>query len=322
MDFMKWGYLVRKIQVHTHWVYTFIGKDGYTYIITPMTGGNKVTVLYQNNIIHKFIDVFQTSHMIFNRYIETNIPGDYTSIHYHNKSPNLLTASKYKSPLNLTPTPSKMWLNIYQSVWNLAMIIISSKPVRNKWFNTCEKILNHILRVGFYDLIDTGLKLESIHCDQEGRDFNMILLNNSLMYRDNYIGLFYALKSNLVLNSPSARIAISLAHTPTRQFTLHKNILFNQNTTLTKFLDWTEPNMIHLMRENYLDDLIPIFNVQVWNIDIPLNSHIKIHKYGRFTITPKSYSTLAGSGNHKNKPLIKSHPHRSRQFRSSTDLRK
>ena len=295
MDFMKWGYLVRKIQVHTHWVYTFIGKDGYTYIITPMTGGNKVTVLYQNNIIHKFIDVFQTSHMIFNRYIERHIPGEYTTIHYHNKTPNLLTSLKYKSPLNVTPLLAPYWLSLYQSCWNMSMSIIRRQRVRSKWFNRCERMLDHILSSGYFNLIDTGLTVGSIKTDKERRDITIKYHNNSLMYRNMYIGLFYALKSNLVLNSPAVWVGITFAHGPLRNFTLHRNILFNHNTTLSKFLDWTEPNYIYLMRENYLDNLIPLLEAQMWYIDIPLNSHIKIHEYGKWTISPKSYSTLASS---------------------------
>jgi hypothetical protein len=76
-----------------------------------MIGGHKVTVLYQNNMIYQFIDVIQTSAvqtspMIFNRYIYTDIPGKYTTIHYHNNTANLITSSKYRNSINIIPTPS------------------------------------------------------------------------------------------------------------------------------------------------------------------------------------------------------------------------
>jgi|SRR6267143_4815899 len=118
MDYMKLGYLVRKILSHQSFVYTIIGKDGFTYIITPITGGHKVAVLYNNNMILQFIDVILTSQLIFTRYIYTDTPGDYTIIHYNNKTCNLLTSTKYNTPFGLdtTPTPSKFLIDFYQTL--------------------------------------------------------------------------------------------------------------------------------------------------------------------------------------------------------------
>ena len=208
---------------------------------------------------------------------------------------SLLTSTKNTAVLNIIPIPSQFWMETYQSLWNISQILLRRQPIGTKTFHCIDWLLSHIIRVGYYPLIDTGLDLDQIYCEKDGRDFTMIFNNNTLMYRDIYIGLFYALKSNLILNTKDIRIAISFAHTSTRQFTLHNNTLFNENTTLSKYLLWTEPNLKYLSRNNYLDEFIPVFTVQVWDMDLPSNSHIKVHKTGTFTVTPKSYSTLASS---------------------------
>ncbi len=63
-----------------------------------MRGGNMVTVLYQNKLIHQFIDVLDTSNFNFTRYILTDVDGEYIVLCYHNKGCNLLTSRKYSSP--------------------------------------------------------------------------------------------------------------------------------------------------------------------------------------------------------------------------------
>ncbi len=164
-------------------------------------------------------------------------------------------------------------------------------------------MLDHILRVGYYPLIDTGLNLDRISCDKGLREFTMYFNNSSLMYRDIYIGLYYALKSNMILNTQSVRIAFSSAQTETRQFSLHKNVLFNENTTLTKYLKWTQQNFEQLSMDNYLDELIPLLFVDLWDINLPINCNIKVHKNGLYTATPKAYSTLATSLTQNTTPL-------------------
>jgi hypothetical protein len=164
-------------------------------------------------------------------------------------------------------------------------------------------MLDYILRLGYYPLIDTGLNLDRISCDKGLREFTMYFNNSSLMYRDIYIGLYYALKSNLILNTQSVRIAISSAQTETRQFSLHKNVLFNENTTLTKYLKWTQQNFEQLSMDNYLDELIPLLFVDLWDINLPINCNIKVHKNGLYTATPKAYSTLASSLTQNTTPL-------------------
>ena len=105
------------------------------------------------------------------------------------------------------------------------------------------------------------------------------------------------------MNTQSVRIAFSSAQTETRQFSLHKNVLFNENTTLTKYLKWTQQNFEQLSMDNYLDELIPLLFVDLWDINLPINCNIKVHKNGLYTATPKAYSTLASSLTQNTTPL-------------------
>ena len=207
-DFLKWGYLVSK--VHTHWVYTFIGQHGYTYIVTVMKGAHVVKVLSKDNILYVFTDVLDINETTFTRYIQTNpnSKDQYIAIRYHNKVASLLTSTKNTAVLNIIPIPSQFWLETYQSLWNISQILLRRQPIGTKIFHGIDWLLSHIIKVGYYPLIETGLDLDQIYCEKDGRDFTIIFNNNTLMYRDIYIGLFYALKSNLILNTKDIRIAI------------------------------------------------------------------------------------------------------------------
>lgn len=48
--------------------------------------------------------------------------------------------------------------------------------------------------------------------------------------------------------------------------------------TLSKFVHYIEPNLIHLTNNNYLDKFITIIEVMVWNINLPSNQGIKLRR--------------------------------------------
>lgn len=168
----------------------------------------------------------------------------------------------------------------YQQVWLYLSIILSYLHNNSSILNLIDNIFKYIIDKGLYTKMNTGLTLVGKKVDNEHGKLTLTYMNTSLWERNMYVGLYYALISNKTFmdygTTKNRKIFISVAITETREFSLHNNCLYQPNLTLTSYLNYTEPNLNYLKKENYLDNFIPVLQVTVWDIDLPTNKYIKI----------------------------------------------
>ena len=141
---------------------------------------------------------------------------------YYNKAVSLLP------PLKVTPAPSVIpvlpnpnTITFLTYVWHFMMRCLNMFSPLSKPFHYISLVLQWIQDHGYYSLIDTGVNV--IHITHAPRALTVVISNTHLMYREIYIGLFFLLKANRVLDD--GRVVITFAHTQIREFTLHNNIL-------------------------------------------------------------------------------------------------
>lgn len=64
-NFMSGGYLVSHSRVNGEWVYTIVGKNDYTYIITEMQGAYLVKVYLNDKFLLEFTDIVENANKFY-----------------------------------------------------------------------------------------------------------------------------------------------------------------------------------------------------------------------------------------------------------------
>lgn len=301
-DLANWCGLLTKVRLNNNWVYTYGGGyhiypfagqwQGYTFVVTVMTGSNLVQVFLGGKFILQYQDIIQDNDT-FKRYItDPRFKGVITVIQYgKTKKPQLLPPMSSVS-LPKPVKPKKRVITYYNIVWNFLARILRLCSKNSKTLIWIDKLFINIINKGYYPFISTGLTFSLLKTEKGIRNFTIIWTNDYLWDRDIYIGIYYAFKSLQVINPGNLRLVISVAFTETAEFTLHNNIVFDPDLTLTQFLTWVEPNYEYLIRYNYMNDFIEGVKLIAWDINLPANSNLKIYKNGTFNNTIiRSYST-------------------------------
>ncbi len=148
-----------------------------------------------------------------------------------------------------------------------------------KMFNNLSKIINKYLN---YIENDLKLKILTIEFNKSGR-FLSFYLNNEYLYKGTDVlqAIFNALMNNeRFLEFGSRKIIIINAITSEANFNFHHNILITNHTSFIEYYNKVKD----IIQENYKPeceaegypvDVIPNFEVRVWNLDNPLNINIK-----------------------------------------------
>jgi DNA polymerase type B, organellar and viral len=285
MNFMKWGYLVSKVLVKGNWVFTIVGTHGFTYIITEMKGCNLVKVLHNNKDIYNFTDVIEHDNpWIFYRYIKQE-DGQEITLFYNLRSVAILTGTKYMKPaLPLISIPKPFLISGYNYLWAFLTNRLTKCQPDSKQMRWIDAVLQYIIDIGYYPFINTGLTINSIEAEYDNMELT-ISNTGALYYMEIYIALFYLIKSNKLMTE--GRVAIATAHTLDKEFNLHSNVLWHKDITLSYYLKRIAPNYDYLLRSDYLEVLISLITLRVW--DITAKSNIKVPKSGAFK--PRYYST-------------------------------
>lgn len=70
------------------------------------------------------------------------------------------------------------------------------------------------------------------------------------------------------------------------EYSLHHNILINNNTTFDQYYKKIENIIVSRYDEGYDINVIPVFRIKVWNMDNMMNKHIRITKNARVILNP------------------------------------
>lgn len=182
----------------------------------------------------------------------------------------------------------------YQLIWSFARNILTNLNNQSRLLIFIDRILMRIINKGYYSWMLTGIDV--LEKNESDRNLKITFGNMGLTGRNMYIGIYYALLANNHFinygkSSNHRKIFISHAITRTREFSLHNNILYQNNITLSSFLQNIEPNLIYLQKENYLDNFIYFFEVVIWDINTPINKYIKISNLKSVLIRKKISAT-------------------------------
>jgi hypothetical protein len=103
---------------------------------------------------------------------------------------------------------------------------------------------------------------------------NVSLLEGENLFREIYNSIF---SNEEFINFGSNKIIILFATTPTSTFTLHQNVLVNNNTTYLTYYELIKDKINYIWEtDEYEVDVFTLFEMHVWNIDHLDNKNIKI----------------------------------------------
>jgi hypothetical protein len=103
---------------------------------------------------------------------------------------------------------------------------------------------------------------------------NISLLEGENLFREIYNSIF---SSKEFINFGKTKIIILHAITPSQTFTLHCNILVNNNTTYNTYYQLIKDKINYIYEtDNYELNVFTLFEMHVWNIDHLDNKNIKI----------------------------------------------
>jgi hypothetical protein len=140
--------------------------------------------------------------------------------------------------------------------------------------------------------MEEDIKLISREYDSKGRFRIYTLSNNNLLDHKKFLKIMfnYLMNSNDFLNFGYNKVIIVRAKmNDTFTFSFHHNILINNSTTFNDYYDMVKDIIINHYNKGpeYNDNIIPIFEILVWNVDNLKNSHIKLTKDARINNNSK-----------------------------------
>lgn len=205
---------------------------------------------------------------------------------------------------------------IYKVIFFWGRWFLSRLHYRSKFFKFIDKVIMLIIKEGYYSGYEAGLLPVVKHVDSHQRKLTLGFMNLNLCGRNVYIGLYYAIRANQQFlefgrysNHGNQKIFIGIGKTDEREFSLFNNCLFHNDITLSSFLEYIEPNLDYLLAANYLDTFIDLLIVNVWDMNLDSNRHIKLRNFNSkrtgiasrnlLNISKKYYSTNS-SKNWKN----------------------
>lgn len=144
--------------------------------------------------------------------------------------------------------------------------------------------------------MEEDIKLISREYDSKGRFRIYTLSNNNLLDHKKFLKLMfnYLMNSKDFLNFGYNKVIIVRAKmNDTFTFSFHHNILINNNTTFNDYYDMVKDIIINHYNKGpeYNDNIIPIFEILVWNVDSFKNSHIKLTKDARIHNKSKLFAS-------------------------------
>jgi len=139
---------------------------------------------------------------------------------------------------------------------------------KSRLLKLLDKICLHIIHLGYYKYMNERLEIVHEEVLFGGRELSIIFQNPCFEYRNIYIALYFALKANQTFLNFGAgpgnhKIFISRARTIDRGFSLHHNLLYLDDMSLSQFLQYTEPNLSYIAVANYFNNIIAIIEVMI-----------------------------------------------------------
>jgi DNA polymerase type B, organellar and viral len=182
-------------------------------------------------------------------------------------------------------------LNFIKTILELAQ-----KSV-NKLLNIITRAENYVnnQHIDIYNVITSqNLRMKTFYLS------NISLLEGENLFREIYNSIF---SNEEFINFGSNKIIILFATTPTSTFSLHQNVLVNNNTTYLTYYELIKDKINYIWEtDEYEVDVFTLFEMHVWNIDHLNNKNIKVTSSA---LNKRMFSTSARSNISLNNNTIK-----------------
>lgn len=129
---------------------------------------------------------------------------------------------------------------------------------------------------------DNKLKIFSSTFDRDGRYFEYLLDNSELLeHKPALQSMFNTIKGLNELKQFNKKIIMVHAMNDQVEYSFHYNTLIDNDTTFSEYYEQVKDIVSIHYDKGYDVDIVETFKVRVWNIDMEVNSEIKITKDAR-----------------------------------------
>lgn len=106
-------------------------------------------------------------------------------------------------------------------------------------------------------------------------------MQNEYLYNRNEVlqAIFNTLKDNEeFLNFGSKKVIFTTAMINDTEFSFHHNVLITNDTLFIEYYNEVKDKLNQYYEEGYPVDIIPVFKIRVWNMNMIENTKIKINQ--------------------------------------------